>query len=253
MQAAADPIARVQLTDGEIKFYQQEGWLFLPGVMTEQTAGLLRSEVMEIMRVIGLATTKLKQSNEFLGGSGLEKLVYSENLLSIASQLMGGPATPYLPFTAVKSPGGGRFYFHQDNQYTRFDGPGINLWMALNPMTPENGCLQLVPRSHLAGTLEGKDSSDGELQRMVLYDPEDFLPIRMRPGDLVAFTRLTVHGSGANDTSEPRVGYAMQYHRNDVKWLDPTTKEWKLLVEHPRWSWKAVKHITPPAGKVDGH
>ena len=81
---------------------------------------------------------------------------------------MEGPATLYLPFTAVKSGGGGgRFHFHQDNQYTRFDGPGINIWIALSPMSPENGCLQVVPRSHLAGTLDSVENPDGDGHRTV--------------------------------------------------------------------------------------
>jgi 2-oxoglutarate-dependent dioxygenase len=63
----------------------------------------------------------------------------------------------------------------------------------------------------------------------------------MRAGDAVAFTRWTVHGSGPNHTSEPRVAYALQYHRQDVKWLDGG--EWKLLVDTPRFS-------TPPSDKL---
>ncbi|WP_410967255.1 phytanoyl-CoA dioxygenase family protein, partial [Salmonella sp. SAL4436] len=85
--------------------------------------------------------------------SNVDALVNSPNLRAIASTLMEGPSTLYLPFTAVKSAhGGGEFHFHQDNQYTRFDGPGNNLWLALTPMGEENGCLKVIPRSHLLGT-----------------------------------------------------------------------------------------------------
>ena len=77
------------------------------------------------MDLIGLPVTKLKQTHEYLEGSALDGFVNSPGLLSLAEQLMEGSSTLYLPFTAVKSPGGGRFHFHQDNQYTRFDGPGI--------------------------------------------------------------------------------------------------------------------------------
>lgn len=84
-------------------------------------------------------------------------------------------------------------------------------------MSPENGCLEVVPKSHLRGTLEGRESGDGDNHRRVPTDPEHFLPIRMRAGDCVAFTRITVHGSGPNQTNEPRFAYALQYYRHDAE------------------------------------
>jgi phytanoyl-CoA hydroxylase len=253
VSAVSDPVQPLELAGGEVKFYQNEGFLLIPGLISEATARQLNGEVMEIMRVIGLKTQKLLQSREYLEGSGLQRFIESRNLLRIAEQLMGGPSRLYLPFTAVKGPGGGRFHFHQDNNYTRFDGPGINLWFALAPMSPENGCLQVVPRSHVNGTLGSIVSGDGDGHQKVTFEPEDFLPLRMRPGDCVAFTRLTIHGSGANSTPEPRVAYAIQYHRDDVSKIDKQTGEKKLLRDFPTYSNGPVKQISVPEGKNDGH
>lgn len=120
-------------------------------------------------------------------------------------------------------------------------------------MTPENGCLQVVPKSHLHGTLESTESGDGDAHRKVKFEPTDFLPVRMRPGDCIAFSRLTVHGSGPNHLSTPRVAYAVQFHRDDVNWLDPETGQWKLLKTNPRWRTGPVASISVPTGKTDGH
>jgi 2-oxoglutarate-dependent dioxygenase len=170
---------------------------------------------------------------------------------------MGGPSSLYMPFTAMKNGGGaGRFHFHQDNQYTKFDGPGINIWIALGEMSPENGCLQMVPRSHLRGTLESESSGDGDSHRKTKIEPGDFLPLRMMPGDAVAFSRLTVHGSGPNHTGEPRVAYAVQFHRDDVKaWRPASWEGWRLLKEAAVWRTGPVKAIDPPQPRqnLDGH
>ena len=69
------------------------------------------------------------------------------------------------------------------------------------------------------------------------------VPIRMRAGDAVAFSRWTVHGSGANVTSEPRVAYALQCSREDVNWFDADTGEWHLLMDEPRTSTTAVRTL----------
>jgi hypothetical protein len=241
------------ITAPEKQHYDDEGFVLLRGVLPPGQAQRLHGEVMEIMGVIGLEPTKLKQTWQYRVGSAIDHFVHSEEMRTIASALTGGPSTLYLPFTAVKTAaGGGRFHFHQDNQYTRFDGPAINLWTALTPMTVANGCLQVVPKSHLKGTLESDLSGDGDTHRKVKWEPSDFVDVLMEPGDVVAFTRLTVHGSGPNNSPGHRVAYALQYHRDDVHYLDG--EELKLLKTNPRFNdIHGVTQITAPAGKRDGH
>lgn len=265
MVATTQILRTLQLTDNEIRFYNAEGYLYLPGLVSREAAADMRAEVIEIMAGLGVSYErlcqtqgsgdKLRQTQQYLAGSKLDQLVNSPQLLDIASQLMQGPSTLYMSFTAVKNGGGGgKFHFHQDNMYTRFDGPGINIWFALQEMSPENGCLMMAPRTHLRGTLDAVQSSDGDSHRMIRVEPEDFLPVRMMPGDAVAFTRLTLHGSGPNMTDEPRIGYAVQLHRDDVKavW---DRQEPRLLKSNPRWSTGPVDKITPPETdeKLDGH
>ncbi len=239
------------LNDEQIASYHTVGYVLLRGLIDPASAQALRDEVMGIMDAIGLPITNLKQTSEYLAGGQLEALIWSKRMAEIAGRLLGGRAVPYLPFTAVKSPGGGKFSFHQDNQYTRHDGPSLNMWCALEPMRDTNGCLRMLPRSHLNGTLASVAADDGSGHRRVVIEPERFVPIEMEPGDCVVFSRLTVHGSGANTSDTPRVGYAVQYHREDVKalWDDG----WFPLIERPRFTFAPVASISRPKGKVDGH
>lgn len=252
----ANEILRYQaLADNELQFYRRSGYLSLPGLIAPEDAAALAEEVLLVMEGLGirredlrLATTskdKLRQSRQYLSHWTAARLIHSEGLRAIASQLMGGPSTLYMPFTAVKSGGGGgRFHFHQDNQYTHFDGPGINIWFALGEMSPENGCLQIASASHLEGTLDSVESEDKDGHRTVAVEPKDFLPLRMMPGDAVAFSRLTLHGSGANRTDQPRLGYAVQFHRDDVR-ATRNGEDLGLLKENPRYDIQPVDKISP--------
>ena len=143
----SDPVIPLQLTPNEVRFYREEGYLTLPGFIDAATVAALQNEVLEVMAVAGRsyedlcqatgAKGKLYQSGQYLRDSTLDRYINSPTLRSTAAQLMEGESSLYMPFSAVKSGGGGgTFHFHQDNQYTRFDGPGINLWLALSPMTP---------------------------------------------------------------------------------------------------------------------
>lgn len=258
------PIAApLRLAAGEIRFYQDEGYLYIPGLLAAETLDQLRQEVLEVLAAAGMsrerlrraqsAKDKLIQSGQYLAESALDAFINSPHLLDLGAQLMGGPSSLYMPFTAAKSSGGGTFHFHQDNQYTRFDGPGLNMWFALSPMTPENGCLQIVPRSHGSGTLDAVENPDGDGHRTVAQDTSRFWPVRMNAGDCIVFSRLTLHGSGPNQTAEPRLAYAIQYHRNDVRavWDGQPPR---LLLGAARWNTTPVAQLSQPAAKArDGH
>jgi len=230
-----DPVRPIRLSEAEIARYHAEGFLQIPGVLDRDGVSAMYGEVLDVMqRIGGYETSKLRQSSQYLAGGMIDRVVNSARLAELAGQLLGGPGSVYLPFTAVKGSGGGQFHFHQDNNYTRFVGPGINMWIALEAMSPDNGCLMVVPRSHLQGTLASENAGEQDNHRKVTFTPDDFAAVRMAPGDCVAFTRDTVHGSGPNRSGATRVAYAVQYFRDDAEYIDRVTGERKsLLRESP--------------------
>lgn len=245
----------MDLTDSEVAFYTENGYLPLPGFVRSEQVDALRAEVFDILAANGVpesalstaSTTadKLRQFSQYVAGSKLDELINGAGTVAVASRLIGGQAVRYLPFTAVKAGGGGgTFHLHQDNNYTVHEPAvgSINIWVALADMTPDNGCLLIKPGSH-AQQLESRTSDDGDSHQQVDVDPATCLPMRMRAGDAVAFTRWTVHGSGPNSTDAPRVAYALQFHRDDVRWLDRETGEWRLLVDSPRFATPPVETL----------
>ncbi|MGH3489626.1 MAG: phytanoyl-CoA dioxygenase family protein [Actinopolymorphaceae bacterium] len=249
----------MKLTDSEVHFYHQQGYLCLPGFVAAEAVDALRTEVFEVLEANGVARSsldqatatadKLRQCPQYLAGSMLDGLINGPGSLDVASRLIGGRAVRYLPFTAVKAGGGGgAFHLHQDNNYTRHDPAlgSINIWVALEDMTPDNGCLQIMPGSHQE-QLDSRTSDDGDSHRQVDVDPLRCLPIRMRAGDAVAFTRRPVHGSGPNSTDRPRLAYALQYHREDVRWYDKDADTWKVLVDTPKFATPPVNRLGPSA------
>lgn len=257
MNAGADKGLKVgyELSPMEIKSYKEEGWLLLPDMLDAHSSDAARQDVHHIVNALGTSdadlkkasgvSSKLLQTGQYVRGSMLDKLVNSASLNAVANQLLGGDSSLYFSFTAVKSGGGGgQFHFHQDNNYTQFtDGlGGINFWFALVDMTPENGCLCVKPRSHLDGTLTSANAGEGDHHQSLGDDIGTYLPVRMRAGDAIAFSRLTVHGSGANITNDPRYGYSVHFYRDDVmaRW---DGEEPRLLKGNPRWDTSGVDKI----------
>jgi hypothetical protein len=282
--AGADVAAAIQLSEAEVQFYREQGFLALPGVVSADACAAMYEEVLDICELdphIGLSRDELRdggsREGDMLRQSAMhtrEQLLYrlrnSPNLLRLASQVLEGRACLYNGFTAVKGArGGGMFELHQDNMYTRHDngarttartaegnsdGLGsCGIWVALHDLpTPESGTLLLGAGSHRRGTLDAVDyesargrGADGSWRRG--HDkalPEEsplrargaMLPLRMRRGDVVLFSRATVHGSAPNTSEAVRVAYAMQYFREDVRWLDRSTGDehsgvWRPLAD----------------------
>eukprot|EP01051_Picozoa_sp_SAG22_P006402 SAG22_NODE_418_length_10750_cov_11.722280_9_plen_464_part_00 len=210
----------------------------------------------------------LRQSAMHTKDQLLHKLRWSPNLSELASQAVDGKAMLYNGFTAVKgAKGGGMFKLHQDNQYTRHDngdrtaartkdfntdGLGsCGIWIALHDLlTPESGTLLVAVGSHKQGTLQSADYTtsrtrsaeaetgwagrDKQIEDDSPVHDGLVLPVRMRAGDICIFSRGTVHGSAPNTSENVRVGYGLQYFREDVNWLDRSTGdeftgEWKPL------------------------
>lgn len=250
-------VQNITLSNEAITSYQEDGYLIIPNFIEKSKIAPLTEEIFHALEVqLGVkrealfqatnTSDKLRQTQGYLKDSLMDGLINSDNTLSVASQLIGGKAVRYLPFTAVKAGGGGgQFHFHQDNNYTRHQPAlgSLNIWVALSDMSVENGCLRVAPASHKLGQLASINAGEDEHLK-VKDDPEEYTSLAVKAGDAIAFTRLTVHGSGPNDTTQPRVAYALQYHRDDVKYLDNDTGEWKLLVEEPRFQTPPLASLT---------
>ena len=242
-----DVVRSVTLGTESLSKYEHDGFLVIENLINPLALPGIRDEVFEIlMAETGLSREelltarsteeRLRQSQAYLEGSMIDELINGSQMHSIASQLIGGPAVRYNPFTALKGIGGGTFDFHQDNNYTEHRPPlsSINIWVALVDMSVENGCLRIVPGSHKVGTLGAIDAGDAVHRKLDCEIIGD-IPVEVRAGDAIAFTRLTVHGSGPNTTLEPRLAYALQYHREDTQFLCQPDNEWRSLIDFPRF------------------
>lgn len=91
---------------------------------------------------------------------------------------------------------------HQDNYYFCLVPPRVTtLWMALDEIDDENGCLRYARGSHLPGVRPHVRSNVlGFSQTIDGYDErlEDEVAIHLQPGDVLAHHGNTIHRAEAN-------------------------------------------------------
>jgi hypothetical protein len=157
----------------------------------------------------------------------LEALRRSPKLESLLVPLLGADIRQISHQIHWKPPGAKytSYRFHQDARFreSRARDPGyvwnsVNVGLAIDRQTVENGALRVIPRSHLLGYLGLSDdgpimvgaTQDEEFRRAGL-DPATMVTCVMEPGDLLLWTLFTVHGSAPNVSSYDRRFMIMSY------------------------------------------
>lgn len=106
---------------------------------------------------------------------------------------------------------------HQDNYYFCLTPPHVvTIWMALDAVDDENGCLRYVRGSHLRGVRPHSRSNVlGFSQGITNFGPDDSdqeVAIHLEPGDVVAHHGNTIHRAEPNRSGDRnRRSFAMVY------------------------------------------
>lgn len=107
---------------------------------------------------------------------------------------------------------------HQDNYYFCLTPPNsVTLWLALDPVDAENGCLRYVPGSYREGIRPHNPTRVlGFSQGISDFGPADHQrerEIHLEPGDLVAHHGETIHRADPNRSgTRQRRAFAQVFH-----------------------------------------
>jgi ectoine hydroxylase-related dioxygenase (phytanoyl-CoA dioxygenase family) len=108
--------------------------------------------------------------------------------------------------------------WHQDGFYWNLDEPRLlSAWIALTDSTTDNGCLRVVPASHVqrmehrSAPMRQHDLLVSGLEIAVDVDERDARDIVLSAGEMSLHHVLIVHGSNANLSNRPRIGFAVRY------------------------------------------
>lgn len=113
--------------------------------------------------------------------------------------------------------------WHQDATYWGLTPPNVTTaWIALTESTPANGCMRVVPGTHLGALLPQRETyaernmlSRGQ-EIEVTVDESQAVALELKPGEFSLHHVGIVHGSGPNDSNAPRIGIAVRYISPDV-------------------------------------
>jgi hypothetical protein len=239
------------VTDEQAARYHQDGSVLLRGAFDAEEIDLLRRAAKEDHELDRRAFAradgeggKVRLSLWNHPGDGIYGMfARCERVVRSAEQLLGGEVYHYHSKMIMKDPQvGGAWAWHQDYGYWYQNGvlqPLLtSVFIAVDPCTRENGCLQVLRGSHHCGRIDHVltgDQAGADRERvdeLVKRLPLDY--VEMGPGDALFFHCNLLHRSDQNRSAQPRWAMICCYNaaRND-----PYKES-----HHPRYTPLAVVH-----------
>jgi phytanoyl-CoA hydroxylase len=166
----------------------------------------------------------IRKFGDFIDTSpALLRAAMSARLHTALDALMGQGRVLLQEMALVKPPRvSGEKPWHQDAAYFRGSDPSLmfGVWIALDPATRQNGCMEVIPGSHLLGPVPHVPAEDINLctirPDLVHLDRRVALP--MDPGDVLVFHSLIHHYTAANRSDQRRRALQFHYHQVGLAW-----------------------------------
>jgi len=235
--ATQKPMAAQPLDAQQVADFHRDGFLIVPGLFDAAEADILRAAAK---------ADKSFEANAYDledGEGGKAQLVLwnkagedlwgaiarSERIVNAMEQLLDDEVYHYHSKMSIKAPRtGGAWSWHQDYGYWYQNGclfPDMaSVFIAVDPNTRANGCLQVLKGSHQLGRVE-----HGRFGDQTGADPErveeamkvmELVYVEIDPGDALFFHSNTLHRSDQNTSDEPRWSLLCCYnskHNNPYK------------------------------------
>ena len=211
--------------------FERDGFFIVRQFLAPAELAELRSEIDRYIRdvVPGLPDSHafyedrsrpetLKQMQYMTGDPFFESYTQNPQWVTLARTILGEEANAQGCEWFGKPPGSSRpTPPHQDNYYFNLKPPqALTIWMALDPVDRENGCLRYVAGSHLGGLRSHATSQIlGFSQGITDYGPQDEtreVQIHLQPGDAVVHHCELIHRAEPNSSqSRHRRAFAMVF------------------------------------------
>ncbi len=219
-------MAQCPLSDEQVSFYHENGYLLVPGLLSAQEAAGYRAELHELAERLNGQTDATWATVRGDGPAPRTRLVHCPDVqwylasvtrllvdprfTSIAQQLIGPHIQLHHTKMFIKPPEkGSPFPLHQDYPYFPHARHTMSAAIFHFDDAPlEKGCVQFIPGSHKLGPIP-TDTPDHSLPADK-YPLSKATPVPAKAGDMVFFNYLTIHGSDINRSSEARTTLLIQ-------------------------------------------
>ena len=223
-------------SEDQLRQYREQGYLAMNGLFSPEDVAIAKEALADIVwrRVDNPKVGRQEEPYYASGGNDqriddpelrirklwlfcqadprLAGLAKHPHLLPLLDQLLGPGHRMIQDMALLKPPfHGAEKPWHQDTAYFDYTPLGgvIGVWIALDEATVENGCMQVIPGSHLQGPAQHYHVRDCQLADSRV-DVDGAVVVPLEPGGALFFSGLIHHGTPPNMSADRR--RALQFH-----------------------------------------
>jgi phytanoyl-CoA hydroxylase len=245
------------LTAGQIQSFKEKGFVKGGRVLDDEQVARLRTRLDDVMEGRSAAAperisnmlrneerTVVQVVNIWSADELFRAHIFHPVICGMVAQLMNADVVRVWHDQIQYKPArvGGPTHWHQDHPYWPILQPAdlVSAWVALDDATLANGCMRMVPRSHLWGPHRGGTVGSREEDDFAPdYDPSlvpagekvEVVPCEVATGEVMFHHCLTWHGSASNPSDHPRRAIAVHYMPGYTRYVPTGTHIMERRVE----------------------
>jgi chlorinating enzyme len=207
------------LSASQVEQYRQYGLSHPHRLVSKEQAAALLHELQAYENSTGGPVNGKFRYKSHLVFPWISELMRDPLILEHVSDVLGPDLMVWTSHLYPKEPGDGRFIsWHQDSAHWGLDSNQIiTVWIALTPVTAENGCMRMLKGSHHRGQVAHEDTwdKDNMLTRgqkiSAAIDESQAVWVELQAGEASLHHVDMWHASKPNESSARRVGLALRY------------------------------------------
>lgn len=212
-----------RLAEDQITFFEREGYITPLRAMSAEDAKAMRNHLESFERDTGLNAGQDLQLKAHAYFQWSYRLARSSPIVDVARSLLGDNIFCFASRFWIKEPGDQKHVsWHQDMAYFGMDPQAmITFWIALTPVTEENGAMRFIPRTHNALRSHDETHDPNNMltrgQSVRNVDEDQALTATLQPGEFSVHHGNLLHNSPKNSTDDRRIGLALMLMPTHVK------------------------------------
>ncbi len=273
MNDAVSVHAPFALPNDALAQYRRDGWVLARGVLGPRSVEACRQALSDLAsgRIAAGETVLMYESGhdpaalapderehairkymDFVEAApALKMAAMNRRLHTLLDQLLGVGRVLFQEMALVKPPRiGSEKPWHQDASYFRVTDPGLiaGVWIALDPALRANGCMELIPGSHLLGAVPHQHENDFNRCRILdqHVQRDQRIAIEMQPGDALIFHALLHHYTAPNTSDLRRRALQFHYHQIGAVWAGVDEHRKLFHFDDGRYAGCTVPHEPAP-------
>lgn len=219
-----------RLTHEQVSDYQREGYLiFDQPVLPQAKFDALKAYFEKILGELPSGERPEAMDVPHFMHPKLLEWAFDDAILDLVQPIVGEDVVLFSTHFICKPKGNGRRVpWHEDSAYWKGVADPMEIctvWLAIDPSIRENGCMQVIPRTHRTGSKGFSSYVDVDKTQNVF--PTEIAPeqrqnaqriaIELQPNQCSLHDARIMHGSEPNTSNLRRCGWTMRFASSAVK------------------------------------